>query len=102
MTDNAKSEPIIYVYRIQGVLEKEDGSVGGIRVSVCSATIMQDVDVPSSIFPKELLEYLKFRLMVNNYLNVQQLPNKLQIELRNPIGKYLDKWVKETVDGIDS
>lgn len=90
----------MYVYRIQGVLEKSDGEIGGIRVSLCSSTLLTDVDVPSSIFPKELLDYLKFRLHVNNYLNIQQLPNKLQTELRNPLGKYLDKWVKDKVDGV--
>ena len=88
---------MIYVYRIQGVLEKEDGNIGGIRVSVCSASILTDVDIPSSVFPREILDYLKFRLKVNNYLNIQQLPNKMQLELREPIGKYLDKWVADGV-----
>lgn len=101
MTVNEKREIMIYVYRIQGVLEKEDGNIGGIRVSVCSSTILTDVDIPPSVFPKELLEYLKFRLRVNNYLNIQQLPNKLQVQLRTPIGKYLDNWVKEKVDGVN-
>lgn len=91
---------MIYVYRIQGVLEKTDGNIGGIRVSVCSASLMDDVDVPADVFPKTVLDYLKFRLQVNNYLNIQQLPNKLQNQLRFPIGKYLDQWVKDKVDGI--
>ena len=91
---------MIYVYRIQGVLEKDDGEIGGIRCSVCSASLLTDVDVPVSVFPKSVIAYLKFRLKVNNYLNIQQLPNKMQNELRNPIGKYLDQWVKEATDGV--
>ena len=91
---------MIYVYRILGILEKDDGNIGGIRVAVCSASIMKDVDIPEDILPKSVKDYLKFRLQVNNYLNIQNLPYKIQNQIRNPIGKYLDQWVKETVDGI--
>ena len=100
MTNTAKSKPMIYVYRILGVLEKTDGTIGGIRVAVCGANILKDVDIPEAILPKEVKDYLKFRLQVNNYLNIQNLPYKIQNQIRNPIGKYLDQWVKETVDGI--
>jgi hypothetical protein len=86
---------MLYVYKILGVLEKSDGEIGGLRVSVCSAAYMGDVDVPSIVFDKETLDYLKFRLKVHSYLNVQQLPNRIQNKIRTPTGKYLDEWVKE-------
>lgn len=78
-----------------GVLETSDGEIGGMRVKVCSSVYMGDVDVPSIVFDKETLDYLKFRLKVNSYLNVQQLPNKVQNKMREPIGRYLDEWIKE-------
>ena len=86
---------MLYVYKIQGILETLDGEIGGIRVSVCSAAYLGDVDVPSSVFDQETLDYLKFRLKVHSYVNVQQLPNKVQNKIRTPIGLYLDEWIKE-------
>lgn len=86
---------MLYVYKILGVLETSDGEIGGLRVSVCSAAYMGDVDVPSIVFDKETLDYLKFRLKVHSYLNVQQLPNRIQNKIRTPTGRYLDEWVKE-------
>lgn len=86
---------MLYVYKILGILETLDGVIGGIRVTVCSSAYMGDVDVPSIIFDKETLDYLKFRLKVHSYVNVQQLPNKIQNKLREPIGRYLDEWIKE-------
>lgn len=86
---------MLYVYKIQGILETMEGEIGGMRVSICSASYLGDVDIPSTVFDKETLDYLKFRLKINSYVNVQQLPNRVQNQIRTPIGLYLDNWVKE-------
>ena len=91
---------MLYVYKILGILETLDGNIGGIKVSVCSAVYLGDVDIPSSVFDKQTLDYLKFRLKVNSYINVQQLPRKIQNKIRTPIGLYLDEWIKEEFNGV--
>lgn len=82
-----------YVYQIKGVLEKPNKEIGGIRVAVCSATVLDFVDVPASIFNKELLAYLKYRLAVNNYVDVRKFPDKITNQLRTPLNAYLDNWI---------
>jgi len=83
----------IYVYQIKGVLEKPNKEVGGFRVAVCSADILQHVDVPAEIFKPELLAYFKYRLAVNNHLDVRKLPNHVMNQLRKPMDQWLDYWV---------
>jgi hypothetical protein len=83
----------IYVYQIKGVLEKPNKDIGGFRVVVCSSDILQAVDVPAGIFKPELLAYFKYRLAVNNHLDVRQLPHKIMNELREPMNDWLDNWV---------
>lgn len=82
-----------YVYQIKGVLEKPNGEIGGFRVAVCSADILQTVDVPADIFKPELLAYFRYRLKVNNYLDVRKVPDKIHNMLRTPMNEWLDYWV---------
>ena len=82
-----------YVYQIKGILERTNKDICAIRVAVCSAEILQTVDVPAEIFEPELLAFLKYRLAVNNYLDVRKLPNSIQNKLRAPLNQWLDNWV---------
>ena len=82
-----------YVYQIKGVLEKPNKEIGGFRVAVCSADILQLVDVPADIFKPELLAYFKYRLAVNNYLDIRKVPDKIHNDLRKPLNEWLDYWV---------
>ena len=82
-----------YVYQIKGILEKPNKEVGGFRVAVCSADILQAVDVPADIFDKEILAYFKYRLAVNNHLDIRKIPYTIEKKLRDPLNKWLDNWV---------
>lgn len=82
-----------YVYQIKGILEKPNKEIAGIRVAICSAELLDHVDVPASIFEKELLAYLKYRLAVNNYVDVRKFPVKIENQLRAPLNAYLDNWI---------
>jgi hypothetical protein len=82
-----------YVYQIKGILEKPNKEIGGFRVAVCSATILQTVDVPANIFKPELLAYFKYRLAVNNHLDIRKIPDNIHNELRKPMNEWLDYWV---------
>ena len=82
-----------YVYQIKGVLEKPNKEVGGFRVAVCTADVLELVDVPAKIFKPELLAYFKYRLSVNNYLDVRKLPDNIANQLRTPMNEWLDYWV---------
>lgn len=77
-------------------MEKSDKEIGAIRVAVCSADTLEYVDVPASVFEKELLAFFKYRLAVNNYLDVRKLPNKIIMQLRVPLNAYLDNWILST------
>jgi hypothetical protein len=85
--------PDTYVYQIKGVLEKPNKEVGGFRITICTVEYMGLVDVPADIFSKELLAYFKYRLAVNNHLDVRKLPNNIINQLRKPMNKWLDEWV---------
>lgn len=82
-----------YVYQIKGILEKPNKDIGGIRVLVCSLNCFDSVDVPAAVFDKETLRYLRFRLAVNDYINVNRLPISVVNRIREPMNKWLDNWV---------
>jgi hypothetical protein len=82
-----------YVYQIKGIMEKPNKEVGGFMVAVCSADILQNVIVPAEIFKPELLSYFKYRLAVNNHLDVRKLPDPIMNQLRKPMDEWLDYWV---------
>ena len=83
----------MYVYQIKGLLEKPNKDIGGMRVLVCSKDFFDTVDVPVEIFEKEILDYLKFRLQVNEYIDMQKLPNEIINKIRFPMNRWLDQWV---------
>jgi hypothetical protein len=82
-----------YAYQIKGILEKPNKQIGGIRVVVCTPTFFETVDVPATIFDKATLSYLKFRLAVNDFIDVKKLPEPIISRLRNPMNQWLDNWV---------
>jgi hypothetical protein len=85
--------PDTYVYQIKGILEKPNKEVSGFRITICTVEYMGLVDVPASIFSKELLAYFKYRLAVNNSLDVRKIPNSIINQMRTPMNKWLDEWV---------
>ena len=89
----------IYVYQLQGIIEAPDKSIKGFRAMVCTAEFLEDVDIPASIFDPELLAYLKYRLAVSDYLNIQQLPDGIINRIRKPAGAWLDNWIIQRENG---
>jgi len=85
--------PNLYVYQIKGILEKDNKDIGGIRVLICGKDFFENVDAPPEIFDKETLKYLKFRLAVNEFLDVRKLPITVQNRIRSPLNQWLDNWV---------
>jgi len=85
----------LYVYQIQGLLERPDRSIGGLRVLVCSLDKFESVDAPSNILDKEMLAYLRFRSLACDYLDISKLPHPIVNRLRKSLGQYLDKYVIE-------
>lgn len=83
----------LYVYQIKGILEKPNKEIGGMRVLLCSKDFFDSVDVPASIFDKATLDYLKFRLKVNAFVDVRKLPITIQNRIRSPMNQWLDNWV---------
>jgi len=70
------------------------------RVLLCSKDFFDSVDVPASIFDKGTLNYLKFRLKVNEFVDVRKLPVPIQNKIRLPMNQWLDNWViKESAIG---
>ena len=91
-----------YVYQIQGALESEDGVLRGLRVLVCDLYNFDSVDVPIAVLDKETRAYLKYRLMVTEANNIQQLPIRIQNNIRAPLGRWLDRWVLDNFHGDPS
>jgi hypothetical protein len=83
----------LYVYQIKGILEKSNKDIGGMRVLLCSKDFFDSIDVPVEIFDKETIRYLKFRLAVNDYIDVQKLPVYIINRIRSPMNRWLDNWV---------
>ena len=85
--------PNFYVYQIKGILEKPNKEIGGMRVLLCSKDFFDSVDVPANIFDKETLKYLKFRLAVNDFIDIKKLPVHIVNKIRAPLNQWLDNWV---------
>jgi hypothetical protein len=83
----------LYVYQIKGILEKPNKDIGGMRVLLCSKDFFDSVDVPAQVFDKETLQYLKYRLRVNEFVDVRKLPIAIQNKIRAPLNLWLDNWV---------
>jgi hypothetical protein len=88
-----------YAYQIQGALEDPNKNIRGFRVLVCTVDYLNTVDAPVEIFDKDTLEYLKYRFSICEYMNIQKLPISIQNKIRGPLGKWLDKWVLENING---
>ena len=88
-----------YVYQIQGALENATGQFQGLRVLVCDLYNFDSVDVPIAILDRETKAYLKYRLKVTDYINIQRLPIKIQNNIRAPLGRWLDNWVLQNFHG---
>jgi len=92
----------LYTYQIKGALEDPNRNIKGFRVLVCSAQYLDTVDVPVEIFDKETVKYLQFRFSICEYMNIQKLPISIQNRIRSPLGRWLDQWVLENLDGNTS
>ena len=89
-----------YVYQIQGALENAAGEFKGLRNLVCDLNNFDTVDVSSNILDKETAKYLQFRLACTKaVLNIAKLPYSVQNNIRAPLGRYLDQWVRENFHG---
>ena len=83
----------LYVYQIKGILEKSNKEIGGMRVLLCSTDFFDSVDIPADIFDRDTLRYLRYRLAVNDYLDINKLPIPILNKIRTPINQWLDHWV---------
>ena len=88
-----------YAYQIQGTLKNTSQKILGFRVIVCTAYHFYNVDAPAELFDYNTLDYLKFRLAVNPYMDVRKLPVSIQNKIRTPLGRFLDYWVLENING---
>jgi hypothetical protein len=92
-----------YVYQIQGALENPPGKLRGLRILVCDLYNFDQADAPVEILDPETRRYLEFRLKVaDDALVIQNLPVKIQNNIRNPLGKWLDRWVLDNFYGDTS
>jgi hypothetical protein len=92
-----------YVYQIKGVLESSAGKLRGLRILVCDLYNFDQADVPIEIFDNETVKYLEFRLKLSsNAIKIQNLPVRVQNNIRNKLGKWLDRWVLDNFYGDTS
>lgn len=92
-----------YAYQIQGALENSIGQFVGLRILVCDVNNFDSVDVPAAILDRETRRYLEFRFgLTDGALNIQNLPVKVQNNIRAPLGRWLDRWVLENYYGDTS
>ena len=89
-----------YVYQIQGALENPPGKLRGLRILVCDLYNFDQADVPIEILDRETRKFLEFRLkLTDDALVIQRLPDKIQNNIRTPLGKWLDRWVLDNFYG---
>lgn len=88
-----------YAYQIQGALEDPQQNIKGFRVLICTAHQFETVDVPVEVFDRETVKYLQYRFRLCEYMNIAKLPISVQNKIRTPLGRWLDFWVTENMDG---
>jgi hypothetical protein len=89
-----------YAYQIQGALENANGEFKGLRILVCDLYNFDSVDVPVEILDRETARYLQFRLKVTTTtMDIKKLPNAVQRNIRELLGRWLDQWVLENFYG---
>ena len=91
-----------YAYQIQGALENPQGLFLGLRVLVCDVNNFESVDVPVEVLDSETARYIQFRLNINQTIDIQKLPVKIQNSIRTPLGRWLDHWVVNNFYGYTS
>ena len=92
-----------YVYQIQGALESAEGKFKGFRVLVCDLYNFDSVDVPVEVLDKETAGFIQFRLRcTQSAINIANLPHGVKNRIRAPLGRWLDRWVRENFHGIIS
>jgi hypothetical protein len=91
-----------YAYQIQGALENNQQEILGFRVVVVTEYNFYLVDAPVELFDKEVMAYIKFRFKLNPKLNMQTLPPTVKLKIRAPLGRFLDFWVLENINGNHS
>jgi len=92
-----------YVYQIAGAIEKANGKLQGFRVLVSNFINFETIDVPASIIDKETIAFLEYRLkLTKDALDIQRLPYKVQRNIREPLGHFLDQWVLQNFYGYIS
>ena len=91
------------MYQIHGALEDAKGTFLGFRVLVCDLHFFDTVDVPAEVLDIGTAKYLQFRLkLTKDALDVRRLPYKVQRAIREPLGRWLDRWVLENFYGNSS
>ena len=89
-----------YAYQIQGALENAQGQFKGLRILVCDLYNFDSVDVPVEILDRETALYIQFRLKASSaVLDIKKLPVSVQNRIREPLGRWLDRWVLENFYG---
>lgn len=88
-----------YVYQIQGALEDANGRLKGLRVLVCDQYCFDSADAPIEILDHETAKYLEFRLKLADTMDISKLPGAVQKRIREPLGRWLDQWVRENFYG---
>ena len=92
-----------YVYQIAGAIERANGKLQGFRVLVSNLIHFETIDVPVSIMDKETIAFLEYRLkLTKSALDIQRLPYKIQRNIREPLGLFLDQWVLQNFYGHTS
>ena len=91
-----------YAYQIQVALENPKQEILGFRVILCTENNFYLVDAPAELFDEEVLAYIKFRFKLNPKLNMQTLPPTVKLKIRTPLGRFLDFWVLENINGDHS
>jgi hypothetical protein len=55
--------------------------------------------VPVEVFDRETVKYLQYRFKLCEHMNIAKLPISVQNKIRKPLGRWLDFWVTENLDG---
>jgi hypothetical protein len=57
-------------------------------------------DAPIEILDDEIIKYLEFRLKITDgIIKIQNLPVKIQNNIRTHLGEWLDRWVLDNFYG---
>ena len=89
-----------YAYQIKGALEDAEGKFRGFHVMVCNVSKLEMVNVPVSVWDRETISYVQFRMgLTKEPMNIQRLPIRVQNKIRVPLGKWLDQWVLKNFYG---